>query len=199
MSKFNSLRLPYHRVHLYGHWEAEFNPKLAKAHSIITKLRLYELTKEGLEPGKEVPSHITADANSALEEFRAAAVQNDVDLLGEIAEAARETKDLWENGVGNDLRRQIIVAYSQFYFENNPSPGPFVWVEATARPRGVSLAPSGGWQLAAPVEPTKDQLRARLSASGLKFTKRAYNAYLKELGLDDLKSAPVGRPRGKRK
>jgi hypothetical protein len=196
MSKFNSLRLPYHRVYLYEHWGAEFNPKLAKAHSIIAKLLLYELTKEGLEPGKEVPSHITADANSALEQFRAAAVQNDVDLLGELAEAARENKDLWENGVGHDLTRHIILACSQFYFENNPSPGPFVWVEATARPRGISLAPSGGWQLAAPVEPTKYQLFDRVSAS-LIVTRRAYDACLKKLrlsGPNGLKGGKEGRP-----
>jgi hypothetical protein len=194
MSNSNSLRLPWHRLYLFEHWQPKSNPKLAKAHSIITKLLLHKLTKEDLEPGKKVPAHIEADAAEALEHLREAAVQSDVCLLGELEAAAKENKDLWENGVGQDLKRKIILAYSQFFYENNPSPRPLVWVEAPNPPQGITLAPRGFWQLAA-VEPTRDQLREQLLADGLRFTKRAYNAYLKELGLDDLKSFPTGRPR----
>ena len=111
-------------------------------------------------------------------------------------EATKENRDLVDNGLDQDLTRRIILAYSQFYFENNPSPRRLVWVEATDHPGGITLAPRGAWQPAAPIEPTKDQLCDRVSAS-LIFTRRAYDACLQKLGLsgpDGLKGGKEGRP-----
>jgi hypothetical protein len=168
MTKGNSLRLPAHRLSLLDFWAPKTEPKFAKAHTLISKVIVYKLTKEELESGKEVPPHIEADKQDAAEQLIEALVSN-VPFLEELLQAAKENERLWRNGLGQDLRRKIIWAYSQLYYESNP------------------------------FEPTREQLRERISKGGVKFTKRAFNAYLKELGLDDLKSNPRGRPSGKRK
>jgi hypothetical protein len=195
--RVSAIKLPFHRRHLWDFWRPRSNPKLHEVHFLIEKLVLLKLWKDGLGPGQEVPLHIQTDADDAKDQIAKAAVENDVCFAREYFEAIKENRDLFDPG--QNLRRKIILAYSQFYYENNPWPRPLVWVEATDRPRGISLAPHSGWRRAEPVEPTRDQLRDRLAAGGMKFTKRAYNAYLRELGLDDLKAAPVGRPRGKPK
>ena len=88
-----------------------------------------------------------------------------------------------ENGLRQDLKRKIILAFSQLYYEKNTSPR--------------SL-----WQLAEPIEPTKEELHDHLRASGTKIPRRTYDYLLKELGLSGsggLKANRKGAPCGKRK
>jgi hypothetical protein len=197
MNRISAIRLPFHRLYLLDFWKPKFNSKLHRVQSLIGKLVLLKLWKEGMEPGEEVPAHIQADADDAKNQIAKAAVENDVCFAQEYFEAIKENRDLLDYGLDKDLTRQIILAYSQFYFENNPSPRPLVWVEATDHPGGITLAPRGRWLLAEPVEPTKDQLRSRLTANGVIFTRRAFDACLKKLGLsgpNGLEGGKEGRP-----
>jgi hypothetical protein len=194
MSKFNAIKLPFHRLHLLDSWGSKSDSKLHKAHSLIAKLVLYKLWKEGLEPEKEVLPSIEANANHAMDQIREAVVESDVSFLGDLLEAAKENRDLREKGLRQDYKRKIILAFSQLYHEKNVSPRPLVWVEAADGPKGITLAPRGGWSLAEPVEPTKKQLWLHLCASGDRIPKSTYTHYLKDIGLDDLKSDLAGRP-----
>jgi hypothetical protein len=201
MNKINAIKLPIHRLHLLKFWEPKSAERLHKANSLIAKIIMRKLWKEGLEPGKEVPSFVEDDANAALNEVREAIEGNNDSLLGDIFEAVKETRELLENGLDQDLTRRIILAYSQFYYENNTSPRPLVWVEAAERPRGLTLAPRGYWHRVV-VEPTKDQLCSRLAASGLIFTRRAFDACLLKIGLsgpNGLEGGKEGRPSKQRK
>ena len=200
-SRVSAIRLPGHRTNLLRFWAFKSDPKLSKAQSLIAKLILCKLWKEGLEPGKELPSHIKADADNAMDEIREALVRSDVCFLEDLFKAAKENGKLREKGViqetpkRQDYTREIILAYSQFYFANNPSSRPVVLVELD-RPHGISLKNLGGWtlEIAKPIEPTKKQLWNQLCAGGVQIPKPTYTRLLKDIGLDDLESDRAGRP-----
>ncbi len=203
MNKFNAIKLPFHRLHLLEFWGLKSDPKLNEANSLTAKIVLRKLWKDNLEPGKKVLSSIEADANVAIARVTEAIEESDTSLLGALFEAAKETRELVENGLQQDLKRKIILAFSELYYQKNTFPRPLVWVEVADRPQGITLAPRSGWQPAEPIEPTKEELRDYLRESGTKIPRRTYDDLLKKLGLSGpsgLKAANrKGAPSGKRK
>jgi hypothetical protein len=124
MSKFKAIKLPFHRLHLLDFWGSKADPKLHEANSLTAKVVLCKLWKQNLEPGEKVLPSIEADADQAMVRIREAIEQSDTSLLGALFEAAKETRELVENGLRQDLKRKIILAFSNSTMRKTPPRDP---------------------------------------------------------------------------